>query len=89
MSSVEDYMNARMVMRDSKASVLELARVMVDWSVSSVAITDEEKKKKKNNNKKVVLHCFAKAPIIPLPRESTPPKNRVLFYEFIPVSLFP
>src|SRR5215210_1873185 len=48
MSSVEDYMNARMVMRDSKASVFELAKVMVDWSVSSVAITDEE------NNKKVV-----------------------------------
>lgn len=48
MSSVKDYMNARMVMRDSKASVLELAKVMVEWSVSSVAITDEE------NNKKVV-----------------------------------
>jgi predicted transcriptional regulator len=48
MSSVEDYMNARMVMRDSKASVLELAKVMIEWSVSSVAITDEE------NNKKVV-----------------------------------
>src|SRR5215210_9507882 len=48
MSSIEEYMNARMVMRDSKASVLELAKVMVDWSVSSVAITDEE------NNRKVV-----------------------------------
>ena len=48
MSSVEDYMNARMIMRDSKASVLELAKVMVEWSVSSVAITDEE------NNKKVM-----------------------------------
>ena len=48
MSSVEDYTNARMVMRDFKASVLELAKVMVEWSVSSVAITDEE------NNKKVV-----------------------------------
>ena len=48
MSSVGDYTNARMVMRDSKASVLELAKVMVEWSVSSVAITDEE------NNKKVV-----------------------------------
>jgi malate dehydrogenase (oxaloacetate-decarboxylating) len=48
MSSVADYMNAKMVMRDSKASVLELAKVMVDWNVSSVAITDEE------NNKKVV-----------------------------------
>jgi predicted transcriptional regulator len=31
-----------------KASVLELAKVMVEWSVSSVAITDEE------NNKKVI-----------------------------------
>jgi predicted transcriptional regulator len=51
MSSVEDYMNTRMVMRDSKASVLELAKVMVDWSVSSVAITEEDNN---NNNKKVV-----------------------------------
>ncbi len=50
MSSVEDYMNTRMVTRDSKASVLELAKVMVDWSVSSVAITDKEEE----NNKKVV-----------------------------------
>jgi predicted transcriptional regulator len=46
MSSVQDYMNARMVMRDSKASVLELAKVMVDWNVSSVAITDEEQNNK-------------------------------------------
>lgn len=46
MSSVEDYMNARMIMRDSKASVLDLAKVMVEWSVSSVAITDEEDNKK-------------------------------------------
>jgi CBS domain-containing protein len=51
MSSVEDYMNAKMVMRDSKASVFELAKVMVDWGVSSVAITDEEDL---NNNKKVI-----------------------------------
>jgi malate dehydrogenase (oxaloacetate-decarboxylating) len=49
MSSVQDYMNARMVTRDSKASVLELAKVMVDWNVSSVAITDKEQ-----NNKKVI-----------------------------------
>ena len=48
MSSVEDYMNAKMVTRDSKASMLELAKVMLDWNISSVAITDEE------NNKKVV-----------------------------------
>ncbi len=44
-------MNTKMVMRDSKASVLELAKVMVDWGVSSVAITDEEDQ---NNNKKVI-----------------------------------
>lgn len=48
MSSVKDYMNTKMVMRDSKATLLELAKVMVDWTVSSVAITDEE------NNKKVI-----------------------------------
>ena len=47
MSSVQDYMNARMVMRDSKASVFELAKVMADWGVSSVAITDEEEQNNK------------------------------------------
>jgi CBS domain-containing protein len=52
MSSVEDYMNTKMVMRDSKASVLELAKVMVDWGVSSVAITDEDQNN--SNNKKVI-----------------------------------
>jgi CBS domain-containing protein len=35
-------------MRDSKASVLELAKVMVEWNASSIAITEEE------NNKKVI-----------------------------------
>jgi CBS domain-containing protein len=53
MSSVQDYMNAKMVMRDSKASVLELAKAMVDSNVSSVAITDEEENNN-NNNKKVI-----------------------------------
>jgi CBS domain-containing protein len=48
MSSVQDYMNARMVMRDSKTSVLELAKVMVERNVSSIAIAEEE------NNKKVI-----------------------------------
>src|SRR5919106_1071407 len=50
MSCVEDYMNTKMVMRDSKASVLELAKVMVDWGVSSVAITGEDQ----NNSKKII-----------------------------------
>jgi predicted transcriptional regulator len=45
MSSVKDYVNTQMVTRDSKASVLEVAKAMVDWSISSVAITDEESKK--------------------------------------------
>jgi CBS domain-containing protein len=44
MSSVEDYANTQMVTRSSKASVLEAAKAMVDWSVSSVAITDEDSK---------------------------------------------
>lgn len=47
-------MNTKMVMRDSKASVFELAKVMVDWGVSSVAITDEEDQNNNNNNKKVI-----------------------------------
>jgi signal-transduction protein with cAMP-binding, CBS, and nucleotidyltransferase domain len=46
MNSVEDYMNTRMVRRDSKASVLEVAKAMVDWNISSVAITDDEESKK-------------------------------------------
>ena len=46
-------MNTKMVMRDSKASVFELAKVMVDWGVSSVAITDEEDQNN-SNNKKVI-----------------------------------
>src|ERR671923_78441 len=46
MGSLEDYMNTRMVRRDSKASVLEVAKAMVDWNISSVAITDDEENKK-------------------------------------------
>jgi CBS domain-containing protein len=42
MSSVEDYVNAQVVTRSSKASLLEAAKAMVDWNISSVAITDEE-----------------------------------------------
>ena len=43
MSSVEDYANLRMTTRDSKASVLEVAKAMVDWNlpkISSIAITN-------------------------------------------------
>jgi CBS domain-containing protein len=45
MSLVEDYMNSRMVIRDSKASVLEISKAMTDWKISSVAITDEQGKR--------------------------------------------
>ena len=45
MSLVEDYVNTEMVTRNSKASILEVANAMVDWSISSVAITDQESKK--------------------------------------------
>lgn len=45
MSIVEDYMNAKTITRDSKASVLDISRAMTDWNISSVAITDEENKR--------------------------------------------
>jgi predicted transcriptional regulator len=68
MSSVEDYMNARMVMRDSKASVLELAKVMVERGVSSVAITDEE-----NNNK--VMGILTERDIVKSIAKGVPPEG--------------
>jgi CBS domain-containing protein len=61
MSSVQDYMNAKMVMRDSKASLLELAKAMVDSNVSSVAITDEEEN---NNDNKKVIGIFTERDIV-------------------------
>jgi predicted transcriptional regulator len=68
MSSVEDYMNARMVMQDSKASVLELAKVMVERGVSSVAITDEE-----NNNK--VMGILTERDIVKSIAKGVPPEG--------------
>lgn len=44
MSSVGDYMNTRMVIRDSNATVVEVAKTMTDSNISSVAITDEKGK---------------------------------------------
>ncbi len=44
MSLVADYTNTKMITRHSKASVLDISRAMADWSISSVAITDEENK---------------------------------------------
>ena len=45
MGAVEDYVNTQMVTRDSTASILEVAKSMVDWGISSVAITDKKSKK--------------------------------------------
>jgi signal-transduction protein with cAMP-binding, CBS, and nucleotidyltransferase domain len=45
MGAVEEYVNTQMVTRDSTASILEVAKSMVDWGISSVAITDEKSKK--------------------------------------------
>ena len=74
MSSVEDYMNTKMVMRDSKASVFELAKVMVDWGVSSVAITaDEEDQNNNNNNNKKVIGILTERDIVKSIAKGVPP----------------
>ena len=44
MSSVADYMNTGMVTRDSKATVLEIAKTMTQGNISSVAITGDKGK---------------------------------------------
>lgn len=45
MSLVEDFMNTKMVSRGAKASVLEVAKTMAEWKISSVAVTDDNNKK--------------------------------------------
>ena len=45
MSLVEDYMNIKMVTRNSKTNVLDVSKAMTDWKISSVAITDEDNKR--------------------------------------------
>lgn len=47
MSSVGDYMTTGMVIRDSKVTLLEVAKTMAQRNVSSVAITDVKGKKVK------------------------------------------
>ena len=44
MSTVGDYMNSAMVTRDSKATVLEIAKTMTQGNISSVAITEDSGK---------------------------------------------
>ena len=77
MSSVEDYMNTKMVMRDSKASVLELAKVMVDWGVNSVAITADEEdhnnNNNNNNNNKKVIGILTERDIVKSIAKGVPP----------------
>ena len=77
MSSVEDYMNTKMVMRDSKASVFELAKVMVDGGVSSVAITadeeDQNNNNNNNNNNKKVIGILTERDIVKSIAKGVPP----------------
>lgn len=54
MSSVEDYMSTRLVIRGLKSSVFELAKVMVDSNVSSVAIMEQEDAGQQQSNKRVI-----------------------------------
>lgn len=54
MSSVEDYMSTRLVIRSLKSSVFELAKVMVDSNVSSVAIMEQEDAEQQQGNKRVI-----------------------------------
>lgn len=54
MSSVEDYMSTRLVIRGLKSSVFELAKVMVDSNVSSVAIMEQENAEQQQGNKRVI-----------------------------------
>lgn len=54
MSSVEDYMSTRLVIRGLKSSVFELAKVMVDSNVSSVAIMEQEDAEQQQGNKRVI-----------------------------------
>lgn len=66
-------MNTKMVMRDSKASVLELAKVMVDWGVSSVAITADEEDQNNNNNNKKVIGILTERDIVKSIAKGVPP----------------
>lgn len=54
MSSVEDYMSTRLVIRGLKSSAFELAKVMVDSNVSSVAIMEQEDAEQQQSNKRVI-----------------------------------
>lgn len=54
MSSVEDYMSTRLVIRGLKSTVFELAKVMVDSNVSSVAIMEQEDAEQQQSNKRVI-----------------------------------
>jgi CBS domain-containing protein len=59
MSSVEHYMNTGLVMRNPRSSILEVAKVMVDLNVNSVAIIQEDEEEyghaeRQQNNKEVI-----------------------------------
>lgn len=45
MSLVEDFMNTRMVSRGAKSTLVEIAKTMAEWQISSVAVTDDNNRK--------------------------------------------
>lgn len=67
MNLVEDFMNTKMVSRGAKATVLEIAKTMAEWKVSSVAVTDD-------NNKKV-LGILTERDIVKSIAEGVPPDH--------------
>ncbi|MFL6502466.1 MAG: CBS domain-containing protein [Nitrososphaera sp.] len=58
MSSVEQYMSSELVMLEPRSSISEVAKVMVDLNVSSVAIIRREEEhhdsERQQNNKQVI-----------------------------------
>lgn len=64
MSTVEDYMNTRMVTRNLQSSIFELAKVMVESSVSSVAIIEEKGEQQQLQDDKRVVGILTERDII-------------------------
>jgi CBS domain-containing protein len=66
-STVEDYMSTKLVICDLQSSIFELAKVMVDSNVSSVAIIEEkggEGEEQVQDDKRVVVGILTERDII-------------------------
>jgi CBS domain-containing protein len=63
-STVEDYMSTKLVICDLQSSIFELAKVMVDSNVSSVAIIEEKEEGEEQDAKRVVVGILTERDII-------------------------